>query len=103
MPQQPEMGWMPDDNGPTICEGPELVRNGNFEWGFYRSPYGVVGNEWQPFTNGGQINYGFYDEQWEAVVAFDDGAALGSRWEEGHGNGQNGQLIEISLEARLPD
>jgi len=51
----------------------EMLVNGNFEGGFTNIPgCGVVGNGWGCFTNGGSITYGFYDDQWAAVVA--DGA-----------------------------
>lgn len=118
-PQQPAGGWSPDKGGPEICEGPQFVRNGHFEWGFYQTPYGEVGNEWVPFTNGGAANYGFYNEQWEAVVAFDDGGwggggnwGDGQNWGKGKGHdwnkddkenhGQNGQLIEINSKRVFP-
>lgn len=58
-----------------------LLVNGNFERGFtYRDGCGHVGVGWGCFTNGGQAVYGFYDEQWDPVVA----------------DGEHGQLIEIN-------
>ena len=41
---------------------------------------GDVGTSWNCFTNGGVANYGFYDDQWEPVVA----------------DGDHSQLIEIN-------
>jgi LysM repeat protein len=65
---------------PGVCAGPELVYNGGFEQGFIPTGVGHVGRGWGYFTSGGAANYGFYDEQWQAVVV-----------EGGHG-----QLIEIN-------
>lgn len=51
----------------------DVLVNGNFEGGFtYRAGCGTVGAGWGCFTNGGTIDYGFYDDQWKSVVA--DGA-----------------------------
>lgn len=64
-----------------------LLENGDFEQGFHRSGC-EVGFGWSCFTNGGQAEYGFYDEQWTPVVA----------------DGLHGQLIEINTWAyELPD
>lgn len=58
-----------------------LLVNGNFEHGFsFRDRCGDVGLGWSCFTNGGQAVYGFYDEQWDPVVA----------------DGEHSQLIEIN-------
>lgn len=58
-----------------------LLVNGNFEHGFsFRDGCGHVGTGWGCFTNGGQAVYGFYDDQWEPVVA----------------DGEHSQLIEIN-------
>ena len=56
-----------------------ILFNG-FEQGFYSTPVGAIGNGWGWFTNGGAANYGFYDDQWSAVVA----------------EGSHSQLIEIN-------
>jgi hypothetical protein len=46
-----------------------LLVNGGFEEGFlYYPECGHVGKGWQCFTNNGQIEYGFYDDQWAPVV-----------------------------------
>jgi LysM repeat protein len=59
----------------------EMLVNGNFESGFTFVPgCGAVGNGWGCFTNGGTVSYGFYDDQWQPVVA----------------DGSNSQLIELS-------
>jgi LysM repeat protein len=59
----------------------ELLKNGNFESGFRNVPgCGMVGNSWGCFTNGGTIDYGFYDDQWAPVVK----------------DGKNSQLIELN-------
>src|SRR5262245_8687975 len=58
-----------------------LLVNGNFEGGFlYLDGCGHVGVGWSCFTNNGQTNYGFYDDQWPPVVA----------------KGDHSQLIEIN-------
>ncbi|MCS6843630.1 MAG: LysM peptidoglycan-binding domain-containing protein [Caldilineales bacterium] len=70
-----------------VCDGPNLLWNGNFELGF--RPDGV-GNYWASFTNGGRANYGFYDDRWPPVVS----------------EGKHSQLIEINtlgLSATDPD
>lgn len=83
-----EGGYGPggDDDEPLVCNGQDLVYNGSFEAGFTKVPWGNVGKGWDAFTNGGAANYGFYDEQWDAVVA----------------DGKNGQLIEINTKAVYP-
>jgi len=59
----------------------ELLANGNFEGGFVNQPgCGVVGKGWGCFTNGGTVDYGFYDDQWAPVVA----------------DGKHSQLIELN-------
>jgi LysM repeat protein len=59
----------------------ELLKNGNFEGGFRNVPgCGMVGNHWGCFTNGGTVDYGFYDDQWAPVVK----------------DGKNSQLIELN-------
>ena len=60
-----------------VCDGPNLLWNGNFESGF--DPYGTA-RYWAPFNNGGQANYGYYDDMWPLVVA----------------EGQHAQLLEIN-------
>lgn len=70
-----------------VCSGPNLVMNGGFENGFAANG---VGFYWSGFTNGGQANYGFYDEMWPPVVS----------------EGSHGQLLEINskgLPATDPD
>ncbi|MCS6825346.1 MAG: hypothetical protein NZ553_01900, partial [Caldilinea sp.] len=58
-----------------------LLYNGGFEQGFTHRPgCGAVGSGWQCFTNGGAVNYGFYDDQWDRVVA----------------EGSHSQLIELN-------
>lgn len=68
---------------PVVMSASEVnvLANGSFEQGFHSIPgCGVVGKEWTCFTNGGVANYGFYDDQWERVVA----------------DGKHSQLIEIN-------
>ncbi len=60
-----------------VCDGPNLLWNGNFESGF--DPYGSA-RYWAPYNNGGSANYGYYDEMWPLVVA----------------EGQHAQLLEIN-------
>jgi len=61
----------------AACTGPNLIANGDFEQGFY--PWGV-GYYWGWFQNGGQAEYGFYDDQWSKTVY----------------SGRHSQLIEIN-------
>lgn len=59
----------------------DVIQNGSFEDGFVMHPdCGMVGTGWGCFTNGGHATYGFYDDQWEPVVA----------------DGLHSQLIEIN-------
>jgi LysM repeat protein len=59
----------------------ELLVNGNFEGGFANQPgCGMVGKGWGCFTNGGTVDYGFYDDQWAPVRA----------------DGTHSQLIELN-------
>ena len=59
----------------------EMLANGDFEGGFTYVPgCGMVGTGWGCFTNGGTVDYGFYDDQWQPVVA----------------SGAHSQLIELS-------
>lgn len=59
----------------------DVLINGNFEGGFTQQPgCGQVGTGWGCFTNGGNVTYGFYDDQWKPVVA----------------NGAHSQLIELN-------
>jgi LysM repeat protein len=76
----------PRDEYPVSCGGDDYIYNGSFEAGFVDVPWGVVGKGWEAFTNGGAANYGFYDEQWDIVVA----------------DGNHGQLIEINSKAIFP-
>jgi LysM repeat protein len=64
-----------------VCDGPNLVRNGNFEAGF--DPTGVA-RFWGPFNNGGAATYGYYDDTWPPVVA----------------EGRHAQLLEINTSGR---
>lgn len=68
---------------PRITNASEenVFANGGFEQGFVHVPgCGIVGSQWNCFTNGGAANYGFYDDSWELVVA----------------EGKHSQLIEIN-------
>jgi hypothetical protein len=66
-----------------------VLANGSFENGFQNQPgCGMVGSGWGCFTNGGAANYGFYDDQWDPVVA----------------DGEHSQLIEINTKGMMaPD
>src|SRR5690606_32651990 len=76
----------PSHETPISCGGPELIYNGSFEAGFNGVPWGDAGKGWDAFTNGGAANYGFYDEEWDIVVA----------------DGNHGQLIEINSKSVYP-
>ena len=59
----------------------ELLYNGSFENGFsHADGCGTVGTGWGCFTNGGTVDYGFFDDQWAPVVA----------------DGLHSQLIELN-------
>ena len=65
----------------THASDVDVLANGSFEHGFTSIPgCGVVGAQWDCFTNGGAANYGFYDDQWDQVVA----------------DGKHAQLIEVN-------
>ena len=68
------------------CSSQELIYNGGFEQGFNAVAGGHVGKSWGHFTNGGAANYGFYDDQWQPILA-----------EGGHA-----QLIEINSKGIYP-
>ncbi len=60
---------------------PNLLINGGFEEGFiYQPGCGHIGKGWHCFTNNGQAEYGFYDDQWSPVVD----------------KGKHSQLIELN-------
>jgi hypothetical protein len=61
-----------------------FLTNGDFESGFYPTPFGEVGNGWGWFNNGGAASYGYYDETWPPVI-----------WDGAHS-----QLIEINTFCR---
>ncbi|MBW7881179.1 MAG: hypothetical protein H3C34_00845 [Caldilineaceae bacterium] len=65
----------------TSASNVNVLFNGGFEQGFSSQPgCGMVANGWQCFTNGGGVNYGYYDDQWNRVVA----------------EGSHSQLIELN-------
>jgi len=54
----------------TLAANTNILANGNFESGFSsRDGCGLVGNQWNCFTNGGAVNFGFHDDQWAPVLA----------------------------------
>ena len=65
----------------SIASEENILANGSFEHGFVQMDgCGIVGAQWGCFTNGGQANYGFYDDQWDLTVS----------------EGEHSQLIEIN-------
>ena len=100
-PEQPNGDWYPMAGAAASCGGPELAYNGDFEHGFNRTAWGEVGRGWGAFTNGGGANYGFYDEQWEPVVA-NSGSGMSDDWGKGGMHKANGQLIEINTKGVYP-
>ncbi len=66
-----------------ICDGPNLLWNGNFEGGFETNG---VGYYWWPYNNNGAANYGYYDDMWPPVVA----------------EGEHAQLLEINSRGWMP-
>lgn len=70
----------------TSASYTNVLANGSFEGGFTsQGGCGMVGAHWHCFTNGGAANYGFYDDQWDPVVA----------------DGEHSQLIEINTKGIL--
>lgn len=54
----------------TSAANTNVLTNGGFESGFgSQSGCGLVGNGWNCFTNGGAVNYSFYDDTWSPVLA----------------------------------
>jgi len=70
----------------AACAAGEMVYNGGFELGFNPVTAGNVGRGWGYFTNGGAANFGFFNDQWPAVVA----------------EGRSSQLISINTNDRWP-
>lgn len=66
-----------------VCDGPNLLWNGDFEDGFETNG---VGYYWWPYNNGGAANYGYYDDMWPPVVA----------------SGEHAQLLEINSKGWMP-
>ena len=95
-----EPQWSPSAGKPEVCGGPNMVYNGDFEDGFNRTALGDIGRGWGGFINGGAANYGFYDEQWEAVVSMASRQTV-SKPCCGDVAG-NGQLIEINSKGVYP-
>ena len=97
----PENQWAPGPVQPEVCGGPELLFNGDFESGFNRTALGEIGRGWGGFINGGAANFGFYNEQWDAVVSMASRQSWSKGWtgEEVVGNGQ---LIEINSKRMFP-
>jgi len=70
----------------TTASPVNVLTNGSFEHGFTSQPgCGMVGYGWNCFTNGGAAGYGFYDDQWQPVVA----------------DGGHSQLIEINTKGMM--
>jgi len=66
-----------------ICDGPNVLANGDFESGFDADGTAI---HWAPYNNGGLANYGYYDDQWAPVVA----------------DGAHAQLLEINSKGYMP-
>lgn len=75
-----------DQTAQAVCTGGEYLYNGGFELGFNPLYAGSVGKGWGLFTNGGQANFNFQDDQWAPVVA----------------HGHSSQLIAIDTKAKWP-
>ena len=97
-PSEPQWSAGPAQTQP--CSGANLVFNGDFESGFNSTGLGAIGRGWGGFTNGGAANFGFYNEQWDAVVSWANRDSW-SRDCEGNPVG-NGQLIEINSKNMFP-
>lgn len=70
----------------TACLAGEMIYNGGFEVGFNPISLGNVGRGWGYFSNGGNANFGFYNDQWPVVVA----------------EGNSSQLISIDTRDQWP-
>ena len=81
--QPPDQTPAPPPAGELVCDGPNLLLNGDFEAGF--DPDGTA-TKWGKFNNGGRANYGYYDDQWDPVVA----------------EGAHAQLLEINSRGHMP-
>ncbi len=66
-----------------VCDGPDMLANGGFESGFDADGTAV---HWEPYNNDGRAHYGYYDDQWEPVVA----------------EGAHAQLLEINSYDLMP-
>ena len=66
-----------------VCDGPNLLWNGNFEDAFESNG---VGYYWWPYNNNGAANYGYYDDMWPPVVA----------------EGKHAQMLEINSRGWMP-
>ena len=79
----PEQPIEPPTETELVCDGPNLLWNGNFEDGF---EVNGVGYYWWPYNNNGAANYGYYDDMWPPVVA----------------EGKHAQLLEINSRGWMP-
>lgn len=70
----------------AACVAGEMIYNGGFELGFNPIALGNVGRGWGYFSNGGNANFGFHNDQWPAVVA----------------EGRSSQLLSIDTRNRWP-
>lgn len=68
------------------CIAGEMIYNGGFEVGFNPVALGNVGRGWGYFSNGGNANFGFFNDQWPVVVA----------------EGRSSQLIAIDTRDKWP-
>ncbi len=80
----------------TQAANTNIIANGNFESGFSSVPgCGMVGNSWNCFTNGGDMNYGFFDDQWAPVLADGGHAQLIAMDSKGISNPPNDRYAGI--------
>ncbi|MCC6169970.1 MAG: LysM peptidoglycan-binding domain-containing protein [Caldilineaceae bacterium] len=89
---------------PRILRASEesVLANGGFEDGFVAVPgCGIVGSQWNCFTNGGAANYGFYDDSWDLVVAEGDHSQLIEINTKGMAAGDNDRYAGLSQTARV--
>lgn len=89
---------------PRIMRASEenILANGGFEHGFVAVPgCGIVGSQWNCFTNGGAANYGFYDDSWDLVVAEGDHSQLIEINTKDMAAGDNDRYAGLSQTARV--
>jgi LysM repeat protein len=86
----------------TNAANTNVIVNGSFESGFSsQDGCGSVGNGWNCFTNGGNVNVGFHDDSWAPVLADGNHAQLISLDTNGISNGDTDRYAGIYQTVRV--